>query len=44
MEAEESRHTAVGLEPGLVDVKVHSVDAFDFQSHMVGEDFGDGTW
>ena len=44
MEAEERGDTAVGLESGLIDVEVHPVDAFDFQSHMVLEDIGDGTW
>jgi hypothetical protein len=28
----------------LIDVEVHPVDAFDFQGHMVREDFGDGPW
>ena len=44
MEAEESGDTAVGLEPGLIDVEVHAVDAFDLQSHVLAEDIGDGTW
>ena len=26
---------AVGLQPGLVDVEVHAVDAFDFQGHVL---------
>jgi hypothetical protein len=44
VEAEERRDPAFGLKPGLVDVEVHPVDAFDFQSHVVGEDVGNGTW
>ena len=44
MEAEESSHTTVSLQPGLVDVEVHPVDAFDFQGHVLLEDFGNGTW
>jgi hypothetical protein len=44
VEAEERGDAAVGLQPGLVDVEVHPVDAFDFQSHMLLEDFGNGTW
>ena len=44
MEAEEGGDTTVGLQPRLVDVEVHPVDAFDFQSHMFAEDFGDGPW
>ena len=44
VEAEEGGDAAVGLQPGLIDVEVHAVDAFDFQSHVVLEDFGDGTW
>ena len=34
----------VVLQPGLIDVEVHPVDAFDFESHVEIEDFGDGTW
>ena len=30
--------------PGLIDVEVHAVDAFDFQRHVLLEDIGDGTW
>ena len=44
MEAEESGHAAVGLQPGLVDVEVHAVDAFDLEGHVLLEDIGDGTW
>ena len=32
VEAEESGDTAVELQPGLVDVEVHAVDAFDLQT------------
>jgi hypothetical protein len=28
----------------LIDVEVHPVDAFDFQSHVLLEDYGDRTW
>ncbi len=44
MEAEEGGYTAVGLQPGLVDVEVHAVDAFDLEGHVFAEDFGDGPW
>ena len=44
VEAEEGSDAAVGLQLGLVDVEVHAVDAFDFQGHVLLEDFGDGTW
>ena len=44
VKAEERGDAAVSLQPGLVDVEVHAVDAFDFQSHVLLEDFGDGTW
>jgi len=44
VKAEERSHATVSLQPGLVDVEVHSVDAFDFQGHMLLEDFGDRTW
>jgi hypothetical protein len=27
----------------LVDVEVHAVDTFDFQGHMLADDFGDGA-
>jgi hypothetical protein len=32
-----------GVAPGLVDVEVHAVDTFDFQGHMLADDFGDGA-
>jgi hypothetical protein len=41
MMAEEGGDLAFALQLGLVDVEVHAVDAFDFQSHMVAEDFGE---
>ena len=44
VEAEEGGDTAIGLQPGLIDVEVHAIDAFDFQSHVVLEDIGGGTW
>ena len=44
VKAEESSHATVSLQPGLVDVEVHPVDAFDFQGHVLLEDFGNGTW
>ena len=33
-----------GLQAGLIDVEVHAIDAFDFQSHVLVEDIGDGPW
>ena len=44
VEAEERGDTAIGLQPGLVDVEVPAVDAFDFQRHVVLENIGGGTW
>jgi hypothetical protein len=44
VEAEERSDTAVGLQTGLIDVEVHAVDAFDFESHVVLEYIGSGTW
>lgn len=44
MKAEESGDATIGLEPGLVDVEVHPVDAFDFQSHVVLDGIGGGPW
>jgi hypothetical protein len=41
MEAEEGGDAGLVLQLGLVDIEVHAVDAFDFQGHMVAEDFGD---
>src|SRR5271166_3104437 len=41
---EEGRDAAVGLQPGLVDIEVHAVDAFDLESNVFAEDFGDGPW
>ena len=35
VEAEERSDATVGLQPGLIDVEVHAVDAFDFQSHVL---------
>jgi hypothetical protein len=43
MATEEGGHTAVGLEPGLVDVEIHAVDAFDLKGHVFAEDIGDGA-
>ena len=34
----------VGLQFRLVDVEVHAVDAFDFQGHVLADDFGNGAW
>jgi hypothetical protein len=44
MEPEEGGDTAIGLQPGLIDVEIHAVDAFDFERHVVLEDIGGGTW
>src|SRR4051794_14567410 len=42
MEAEGGSDTAIGLQPGLSDVEVHAVDAFDLKSHLILEDLGGG--
>jgi hypothetical protein len=44
VKAEERGDATIGLQPGLVDIEVHPVNAFDFQSHVVFEDLGNGTW
>ena len=44
MEAEESGHAALGLQFRLIDVEVHAIDAFDFQGHVLPDDFGNGAW
>jgi hypothetical protein len=44
MKPEERRDTTVGLEPGLIDIEVHPVDAFDLESDMILEDFGNRAW
>jgi hypothetical protein len=44
VEAEERRDTSVCLEPGLIDVEVHAVDAFDLEGDVLAEDIGDGPW
>ena len=35
---EEDRHPAAVLQPGLIDVEVHPVDALDLQHHVIGQD------
>jgi hypothetical protein len=35
---EEDRDPAAVLQPGLIDVQVHPVDALDFQHHVIGQD------
>ena len=44
MAAEEGGHTAVGLQPRLVDVEIHPVDALDLEGDVFAEDVGDGPW
>jgi hypothetical protein len=44
VEAEERGDTSVGLEPGLIDVEIHAVDAFDLEGDVLAEDIGDGPW
>ena len=39
MKAAEGDHAPFGLQLGLVDVEIHAVDAFHFQSHMLTDDF-----
>ena len=35
---EEDRDPAAALQPGLIDVQVHPVDALDLQHHVIGQD------
>src|SRR5579871_2154041 len=44
MGAEEGSDLTFALEPGLVDVEVHAVDALDLQGNMLAQDFGNGAW
>jgi len=44
MKAEEGRDPAVGLQLRLVDIEVHAIDAFDFQGHVLADDFGYRPW
>jgi hypothetical protein len=44
VKAEERGYSAFSLLPGLIHVEVHPVDAFDFESDVQLEDFGDGMW
>ena len=44
VETEERRNTTVRLQSGLIDIEVHSVDAFDLESHVFAEHFGNSTW
>jgi hypothetical protein len=44
MGAEEGSDLTFALEPGLVNVEVHAVDALDFQGHVLANDFGDSAW
>jgi hypothetical protein len=40
--ADEGGDAAVGLQPGLRDIAIHSVDAFDLEGNVFAEVFGDG--
>jgi hypothetical protein len=44
VEAEDGGDAAVSLQPELIDIEIHAVDAFDRESHVFAEDFGDRTW
>src|SRR4030095_15649870 len=44
MEAEEAGDAALPLQWPHVDVQVHPVDSFDLQGHVIGQDFGHGSW
>jgi hypothetical protein len=41
--AKEGRRHLVHLQPRLIDVEVHAVDAFDFQGHVITQDIGNRT-
>src|SRR5205085_2628531 len=43
VEAEEGGDAGLMLQLGLVDVEVHAVDAFDFQGHVLANDFSNGA-
>ena len=40
---EEADHAKLVLEPGLVEVEVHTVDAFDLEGHVLAENLGDAA-
>ncbi len=42
MSDEEESGSPVGLEPIHVKVEVHSINGFDFEKDMLGDDFVDG--
>src|SRR5512135_1468222 len=44
VEPEEGSDASFGLEPGLIDVEVHAVDALDLEGQVLAEDIGNGTW
>ena len=43
MEAEEASRLLFRLQFRLIDVEVHAIDAFDFQSHVIGDDIGNAA-
>src|ERR687888_286317 len=43
VKAQERGNTTLALELGLVDVEVHAVNTFDFQRHMLADDFGNSA-
>jgi hypothetical protein len=43
MPDEEPRRTTGVLQPGLVHVEVHPVDALDLEAHMTGQDIGNSA-
>jgi hypothetical protein len=38
MVTQERHHTPNMLQPGLIDVEIHPIEALDLQGHMPGED------
>jgi hypothetical protein len=40
MEAEESGDATLRLEPRLIDVEIHAIDAFDLERDVLSDDFG----
>src|SRR4030095_7608572 len=44
MKAEETGNAALPLQWPHVVVQVHPVDSLDLQGHVIGQDFGHGSW
>lgn len=44
MKPKEVRHASIILQPRLIDVEIHPVDALHLQRHMLVEDIGRRSW